>query len=148
MAAFETETPPTLPTRKPINLKVRVWSVREKEGYARVEIKEFLDKRSKKVLLHYASEVSLNFDADSVQCDDLIAAQYLRREIRVRVGAECATHERHSRKTKLSLVRLLESRTALDRLHGLARQIELQFEQDADASLDARNAPEEVGTSD
>jgi hypothetical protein len=143
MAAFQSETPSTLPTRKPIDLKIRVWSVKEKEGYARVEIKEFLDERAKRVLPHYASELSLNFDADSVQCDDLMAAQYLRREIRVKVAAECATHERHSRKTKLTLVRLLESRTALDRLHGLARQIELQFEQDADASADARNVQEE-----
>lgn len=147
MAAFEVETPPTLPTRKPIDLKIRVWQVREKVGLARVEIKDFLDKRGKGVLPHYASELSLSFDRDSVQCDDLMAAQYLRREIRVRVAAECATHERHSQKTKLSLVRLLESRAALDRLHGVARQIELQFDQDADTSGDALRAPEDIGAS-
>lgn len=65
----------------------------------------------------------------------------------MRVGTEFATHERHSRKTKLSLVRHFESRAALDRIHGLARQIELQSVQDADTPGDARSAPIDIGAS-
>lgn len=130
--ALKVEMPPTLPASKAVDLLVRVWSVKERDGYARVEIRECLDARAKKVLVHHASEVTLHFDVDSVQRDDLMAAQYLRREIRVRVAAECATHERHARKTRLTLVRVRESRAALDRLHVLASQIEFKFEDESE----------------
>lgn len=137
--ALKVEMPPTLPAGKAVDLLVRVWSVRERDGCARVEIKEFLDARAKKVLMHHASEVTMNFDVESVQRDDLMAAQYLRRAIRVRVAAECATHDRHARKTKLTLVRVRESRAALDRLHVLASQVEFNFEEEDEGSKTVRD---------
>ena len=139
MPALKVQMPPTLPASKAVDLLVRVWSVKERDGFARVEIRECLDARAKKVLVHHASEVTLHFDVDSVQRDDLTAAQYMRREIRVRVAAECATHERHARKTKLTLVRVRESRSALDRLHVLASQIEFKFEDESEGPKSVRD---------
>jgi hypothetical protein len=140
LPALKAEMPPTLPASKAVDLLVRVWSVKERDGYARVEIKKYLDARARKVLAHHTSEVTLHFDSDSVQRDDLMAAQYLRREIRIRAAAECAILERYARKTILTLVGVRESRAALDQLHVMARQFEFQFENEGDGQKSVREA--------
>jgi hypothetical protein len=119
---------PALTAKHAVDIVVRVLYVREKLGFAMVEISTKVNEYSKKVLCHHNAEVELRFDPVRIERDDLVLMQYLKKDIPLRAAAICATHSKFSRKTVLTLNKLLVSRTALNELHVSFQQLAMPLE--------------------
>jgi hypothetical protein len=119
---------PALTAKHAVDIVVRVLYVREKHGVAMVEIASKTNDYSQQMLCHHNAEVELRFDPAQIERDDLVLMQYLKKDIPLRVAAICATHSKVSRKTVLTLNKLLVSRTALNELHVRFRQLDLPLE--------------------
>jgi hypothetical protein len=125
---IEVSFPETLTAGKRVSLTVNVLSVRERECVARVKIVQLNDLYTKQVLGQQSEEISLLFDASTTQFKDLTAAQYLGVNLKILAVADCPIDRRFARKGSLTLCEVQEPRLAMDKLHVLVEQLQLELD--------------------
>jgi hypothetical protein len=130
LPALGTPMVPALTASKSVEVLVKVLYVREKLGVAMVEIVDYRNDYSRRMLCHHNSEVELRFDIEQIERDDLVLIQYRKVAVPLRATAICATHPKAAKKTVLTLSKLLISREEMNKLHTAAKQIGLPFEDD------------------
>jgi hypothetical protein len=128
LAPLTQEVPQTLPAGRPLRLVCHVCDVNDQDGIAKVEVIAYQDRYTQEMLEYSPSRISLHFDAEKIERDDLLAIQYHSRPVGMVVSASCATGPTFSRRTSLTLSLIQMSRQALDKWHTSARQTELPFE--------------------
>ncbi len=117
--------PATLPAGRTVELKVVVGEVRDRESIARVEIVDALDFYSGNVLVEQRGlPITLEFDREAHHREDLLIAQYLQTPFTIRATAECATDRRFAKQASLKLLEIVEQRTAIDKFHCAALQLQ------------------------
>jgi len=134
LSALDGSMVASLTATKSVEVEVKVLYVREKLEFAMVEIVDYKNDYSRRMLCHHNSEVELRFDPEQIERDDLVLCQYLKGTVPLRATALCATFPKASKKTVLTLDKLLLSRTALNNLHSVVHQKDLPFEDDTDGS--------------
>jgi hypothetical protein len=128
MPALETVMVPALTASKSVEVEVKVLYVREKLGFAMLEIVGYKNEYSRSMLCHHNAEVELRFDPEQIERDDLILLQYRRDTVSLRAAALCATYPKASKKTVLTLSKLLVSRVEMNKQHAVVHQFDLLFE--------------------
>lgn len=129
---LQTVMPATLRASKPLEIRGRIYDVDDVTGLASLEIDGYRDAYARSMLAHHTPRVPLRFDQDSAERDDLLVLQYHRHPVWIRATAVCAVTAKHSRKSALSLSKILLTRTALDKWHQTARQLSLQLDDVSD----------------
>lgn len=124
---LETAFPQTLAPERDVEIQGYIRDVDDANCIALVEITAYRDKLTEKLIRHHASRVPMQFDKQSIDRDDLIIIQYLEQPVWLRAAAVCAVAPKFSRKTVLSLSRILMARASLDLWHTKARQTSLPF---------------------
>ena len=120
--------PETLTPKRDVEVQGYVRNVDDTNGIAMIEVADYRNEDTKKLLQHHAALAPMSFDKDSVERDDLVAILYHQQPVWFRASAVCAVAPKYARKTTLSLSRILISRVALDSWHSTARQFKLPFE--------------------
>lgn len=128
MPALETVMVAALTASKSVEVEVKVLYVREKLGFAMLEIVRYKNEYSRSMLCHHNAEVELRFDPEQIERDDLILMQYRRDTVTLRAAALCATYPKASKKTVLTLTKLLVSREEMNKQHAAVHQFDLPFE--------------------
>lgn len=114
---------------KSVEVNVKVLYVREKLGCAMLEIVRYKNEYSKSMLRYHNAEVELRSDTEQIERDDSILMQYRRGTVPLRSAALCATHPKASKKTVLTLMKLLVSREEMNKQRAAARQFNLLLEE-------------------
>lgn len=128
LSALRTPMVASLTASKPVEVEVKVLYVREKLGFAMVEIVGYKNDYSRAMLCHHNSEVELRFDTEQIERDDLVLIQYRKDAVPLKATALCGTHAKASKKTVLTLSKLHISRDEMNKLHAAAHQLGLPFE--------------------
>lgn len=128
LAPLQISMPATLLASRPIEVRGLIYDVDDVTGLASLEIDGYRDAYAQAMLVNHPPRVPLQFDRDSAERDDLLVLQYHRHPVWLRATAVCAVTARHSRRSTLSLSKILLGRTALDKWHQTARQLSLQLD--------------------
>ncbi len=128
LPALETVMVAALTASKSVEVDVKVLYVREKLGFAMLEVVGYKNEYSQSMLCHHNAEVELRFDPEQIERDDLILMQYRRGTVPLRAAAHCATYPKAAKKTVLTLIKLLVSREEMNKQHAAVHQFNLPFE--------------------